>query len=325
MDRTTLDAEVEQLEKELEEAMGLSQETSEESTGEGSEETQDMDTSEETETDEGASAETEEETQDEEIQGDASETEEDTSEETTDTEDTSTDWERRYKEVQSFATKVAQQNTLLMEQLQGAAKPDSKEETSEKKEQAVDYREKLAAEYPELAELLFPALKSIVEETIKPVQEVAQELTQDNLSRTQREFNEELMKAVPNVMDVIQTDDFASWLRADTMLPAVVKAQMFTSSSPKDATSLMGQYQLEKRIRDDKVKQAKANKNKNTAAKNTADVESGSKNKNSRTFAKAKTSEGPSFTQNEIDNMALEEFEKHEPEIMEALSKGLIF
>ena len=314
MAREKLDAEVEQLEKELDELLQDPDETSEDA-GEGADETQNMDTSDETDTDkEDTSAEEVDETQD-----DASETSEDVK-----VEDTSPSYEDRYKEVQAYATKLTQQNAALLEQLQSTITPPAVKEEEEKKA-VIDFKAKLAEEYPELTELLLPAVESIVSSTIKPVQEVAQELTQDNMSRVQREFNDQLVQAVPNVMELVQTDDFSQWLKADTMLPSATKAQMFISPDIKEASSLLGQYQLEKRIRDDRISKNKKIKNKNTAAKDAVDAESGSKSKNPRTFIKSKEPDGNSFTQEEIDKMSLDEFEKREPEIMEALSKGLIF
>jgi len=317
----SVEREVQQLETELEELMKDTFETSESSETDV-EETQDTDTSNDEDLDTSDTEDTDEGTSSddaEEILDDTSETTEDESsetEESTTVADTSTDWEARYKEVQAFATKVAQQNTALVEQLQklsskvDSTTKDEVEDTIDKRAQAM---EAFKEEYPELAELLMPVLEVVAEEKIKPVTETIDTLTTAELTREQQDFNKQIQEVVPDVMDIVQSKDFADWMAADTMLPSTIKASLFTSSNVKDATSLLGQYKLEKRIRDDRLKQKKKT-TKNKAAADAASVDAGSTSKNPKTFSKTRKGK-PKFSIEEISKMSLEDFEKYEKEI----------
>lgn len=325
MSREAIAKEVEQLEQEVNELLNVDEQVDEE-VEEPAQETSNQTDDEETSTEDTSEASDEGNTNEEETPTEAEETPS-AEDDTASSEDTSTDWEARYKEVQSFATKTAQQNTMLMEQLQSlSSKPAA--EVAEAAENAIDKAkesmDKFKEEYPELAELLMPVLDTVISDKVKPVKEVTDILSQDNTVRVQQDFNNQVQQTVSDAADIIQTDDFSQWMVADTMLPSTVKAQMFTSTVVKDAVALLSQYKFEKQIRDDRVKQGKTH-NKNKAVKDAAAVDASPKAKSPKTFMKTQTPDEKTYTNAEIDAMSLEEFAKNEKDIMAALQKGLIF
>ncbi len=229
--------------------------------------------------------------------------------------DTPTEWELRYRELQAYTTKIAQQNAELLKQF-SESKTDSDEKTKVEREQ--EALEKFTAEYPELAELILPVLDTVVKSKVEPVKGVIEDITEKTLTIEQTEFNKTMQEKVPDVMDILQSQDFAQWMQVDTLLPSNVKAQMFTSPKVTDATSLIGQYKLERKIRDDRIKKKKTNK----TAKAAADTNVAVKDKNKSSFAKAKGDPRPKMTVEDIAAMSLEEFAKHEAEIDKYIASG---
>ena len=300
--------EVEQLEKEVEELYEQTYSVNEEDAEkENEEEVEEEKVKEEEET------ETQEDNQETEIQ---EETTEETEQETTSTTstDTSDNWEQRYKDLQAYATKVAQQNAELIRQSELTKDSVVKDAENKELEKKQDALKAFTAEYPELAELILPVLESVVEDKVQPVQGVVQDITQQNLSRDQIDFNKNIQDSIPDVMDIIQSQDFAQWMQVNTLLPSNVKVQLFTSPEVRDATSLVGQYKL----RDDRVKKNKTNKTAEQAADTEVDVKATTQS----TFAKTKNDSPNGFTAEEIGKMSLEEFAKNEAAIDKQIAAG---
>ena len=328
MERDNIDREVQQLEQELEELLG------ETSTEEGDKPTQEDVTEESTSEEEQETTSTEESTSQEEVKTEDAGSVEEQKSEDTDTNESPSDTqkteevlktlEQRYRDVQAYATQLSQQNAALTQQMQAATTSTQQQEVTAAMEAIKAKREKLITEYPELSELLLPVMEYIAKEEVQPIVETTTTLTQDNASRAQHDFDMSVTAVIPEAPVILKSRDFEQWMQVDTMLPASVKAQMYYQADVSAATSLLNQYQLEKKIRDDRMSQ-KQNKNttKNEQAAEAAAIDAGSKSNTTNIFAGTRK-QGPKFTQEDLAKMSVEEFAKQESEIMSALSAGLI-
>ena len=235
-------------------------------------------------------------------------------------------WRKRYKDVQSWSTKVSVENAELRKKTE--LLQSQLESFMAKLNQAPDgmteAQKKFKEEYPELGELLTPVLKDMLEANVMPLKHQLEELRAMREATNAADIERQIRSVHEDFDEVKSSNYFKHWLVMDgdgpTDLSRRQKEAILASNDPADGVRLITQFKEEfkRKFRPNQPGTKKKSKT-DISPQEAAALTDEPKPRASSLPVNQK----PKSFSDRVDKMSLSEFEKHRDEIWGEVEKAL--
>ena len=244
-------------------------------------------------------------------------------------------WKKRYKDIQSWDTKISQENAMLKkqkEELEAKLKAFT-EKLQQAPPQPTEAQKKFAEEYPELMGVLTPALQEMLEANVMPIKEQMdalkrekEELAQTLAIQEQVALRNQIVAVHDDFDEIRSSKYFHEWLQSDGMGPndlsAAQKQAVLQSNSPKDAVRLLTQFKEEFKRNILSKQKPPAEKPPETTPKQAAQAMSDPKSGGDK-VASMPVRQKKLFDLDKVDNMSIDDFAKKRDALWEQAQEAL--
>jgi hypothetical protein len=160
-------------------------------------------------------------------------------------------WQKRYRDVQSWADRTNAENAMLKKRLADleAQTKTFVEKLKQAPEQITETQKEILEEFPELGEKLPKLLNELVGPQIETVKSQVEALQQEKALLEQQMLRSQIVAHVPDFDEIRSSRYFQRWLESDGETPndlsRAQKEAILASSNPMDAVRLFNQFKEE--------------------------------------------------------------------------------